>query len=106
MQIVQNVKDYQEKDQIMERRLGVTEAREKFSDVVDKVQYQGATYVINRRGKPAAAMVPIEVYEKWKQQRRTFFDAIRKLQEANADVDPEHVWQDVLQAQQALRSSS
>ena len=63
----------------MERRLGVTEAREKFSDVVDKVQHQGDTYVISRRGKPAAAVVPVEVYENWKQQRRTLFDAVRKM---------------------------
>ena len=105
MQYVRNVKDYQEEEQFMERRLGVTEAREKFSDVVDKVQYQGDTYVISRRGKPAAAVVPVEVYENWKQQRRTLFDAVRKLQEANADVDPEQVWQDVLQAQRATRAS-
>ena len=41
----------------MERNLGVTEAREKFSEIIEKVQYQGDAFVINRHGKPAAAVV-------------------------------------------------
>lgn len=90
---------------IMEKELGITEAREKLSDLVEQVQYQGEAYIISRHGKPAAAVVPIEVYENWKRQREMFFDAIRELQEANKEVDPEQVWEDVLQAQHALRSS-
>jgi prevent-host-death family protein len=72
----------------MERELGVTEAREKLSDVVDKVQHQGDAFIISRHGKPAAVVVPVEVYENWKKQRSEFFDLIRDLQE-RADLDPE-----------------
>ena len=39
----------------MERKLGVTEAREQLGNIVDQVQYQGDTYILSRRGKPAAA---------------------------------------------------
>lgn len=106
MQNVQNVNTFVEKEIfLMEKELGITEAREKLSDVIEQVQYQGETYIISRRGKPAVAVVPIEVYENWKRQRKMFFDAIRNLQEANKEVDPEQVWDDVLQAQRALRSS-
>ena len=89
----------------MERVLGITRARQEFSDVVERVQYQGDSYIISRHGKPAAAVVPVEVYEGWKRQRRDLFDAIRKIQEANRGADPDEVMQDVLQAQQAVRSS-
>jgi prevent-host-death family protein len=89
----------------MERKLGVTEAREKFKDIVDQVQYRGDTYVISKHGKPAAAVVPIEVYENWKNERKAFFNAVREIQSVNADVDSEQVWKDVLSAQQDLRSS-
>jgi prevent-host-death family protein len=89
----------------MERELGITKAREALSDVVEQVQYQGATYIISRHGKPAAAVVPIEVYETWKRQRKAFFDAVRRLQSANEAMDPDRAMEDVLQAQQALRSS-
>lgn len=72
----------------MEKELSVTQAREKFSDLVEQVQYQGDTYVISRHGKPAAAVVPIEVYENWKRQRREFFDQIREIQQ-RVDLEPE-----------------
>lgn len=72
----------------MEKELSVTQAREKFSDLVEQVQFQGDTYVISRHGKPAAAVVPIEVYENWKRQRRAFFDQIRQMQQ-RVDLDPQ-----------------
>ncbi len=90
----------------MERVLGITEARQAFSNLVEQVQYQGDSYIISRHGKPAAAVVPVEVYESWKHQRKELFDAIRKIQEANRDADPDAVMQDVLQAQQAVRACS
>jgi prevent-host-death family protein len=65
----------------MEKELGVTKAREKFGDLVEQVQYQGDTYIISRNGKPAVAIVPIEVYESWKKERRAFFDLFRQAQQ-------------------------
>jgi len=90
----------------MERELGITKAREEFSSIVEKVQYQGDMFIINRHGKPAAAVVPVKLYEEWKRQRRELFDTIRGIQEANKEADPDQVMEDVLQAQQAVRSSS
>lgn len=71
----------------MEHELGVTKAREEFSNIVEGVQYRGATYIISRHGKPAAAVVPIEIYEGWKRERREFFDLIRETQQ-DASLSP------------------
>ena len=90
----------------MERKLGLTEARQNFSELVEGVQYRGNTYIINRHGKPAAAVVPLNVYENWKRQRKQFFDAVRKIQDANRDVDPDEVMRDVIEAQQAIRTAN
>ena len=89
----------------MERVLGITKARAELGNLIEQVQYQGDSYIISRHGKPAAAVVSIEVYESWKRQRKAFFDAIRKIQEANKDAEPDEVMRDLLQAQQAVRSS-
>ena len=68
----------------MSKMLGIAEARNSFRAIVDQVQYQGDSYIISRNGKPAAAVVPVEVYEAWKQQRAEFFDLVRRMQkEAN-----------------------
>ncbi len=89
----------------MEKELGITEARQDFSGVLEEVQYRGQSFVINRRGKPVAAVVPLEVYESWKRRRKKFFDAIREIQAANKEADPEQVMKKVVEAQQAVRSS-
>jgi len=64
----------------MEKVLGLTKAREIFGELVEQVQYQGDTFLISRNGKPAAAIVPVEVYESWKRERMIFFDMIRQSQ--------------------------
>ena len=64
----------------MDKRIGVTEARSNLSEIVEQVQFRGNAYIINRNGKPAAAVVPIDVYENWKRQRRSFFDSVREMQ--------------------------
>lgn len=70
----------------MEKKVGVTRARKEFSKIVSDVQYQGEAYVISRHGEDAAAVVPMDVYKKWIEQRRAFFDSIREIQgEVNLD---------------------
>jgi prevent-host-death family protein len=87
----------------MERVLGITKAREEFSQVVEQVQYQGDSYIINRHGKPAAAVVPIEVYRSWKRQRQELFDLIRQMQQ-EADLPSEEADRLASEAVAAVRT--
>lgn len=87
----------------MEKTIGVTKARDEFRRIIDGVQYQGDKYVIKRHGKPAVAVVPMQVYENWKQQRAQLVELISEVQAANPSADPDEVMQDVLAAQQAIR---
>jgi len=89
----------------VEKVLGVTEARKKFSNIVEQVQYQGDSYLISRYGKPAAAVVPVEVYENWQRQRAEFFDLIRDMQE-EADLSPEEADRIAAEAVAAIRGQS
>jgi len=90
----------------MEKHLGISEARKQLSTIIDQVKYKGENYVIVRRGEPAAAVVPIEVYERWKEERQQLFETIRGVQAANVTADPQEVMEAVLEAQQAVRQSS
>jgi prevent-host-death family protein len=89
----------------MEKVLGVTKARDKFKAILDEVQYKGNKYLISRHGEPAVAIVPVQIYENWKQQRHRLIELIQDVQAANQDADPDEVMQDVLAAQQAVRAS-
>ena len=89
----------------MERRLGITEARKQLAHIVDRVKYEGENYVIVRHGQPAAVVVPMEVYRRWKEEREELFGTIRKIQAANPNAEPDQVIQDVLEAQSSIRRS-
>jgi antitoxin (DNA-binding transcriptional repressor) of toxin-antitoxin stability system len=59
-------------------------------------------YVVERHGEPVAAMVPIEVYEQWKEQRSSFFARWRQAAET-ADLTPEEAETLAKEAVQAVR---
>ena len=85
----------------MEKRIGLAEARRDFSRVINEVQYGGESYIISKHGEEAAAVVPLEVYRAWQQEREAFFDTLRSLQ-AGAALDPQEAEQ---LADEALRAS-
>lgn len=89
----------------MERKLDITEARKSLASIVDRVSYQGDNYIIVRHGQAAAAVVPMDVYRRWKEERHALFQTIREVQAANPDAAPDQVMQEVLEAQQAVRRS-
>ncbi len=89
----------------MEKRLGITKARQDFSQIVEQVQYQGDSYIIDRHGTPAAAVVPLKVYEDWKRQRKKFFDLLRQMQK-EADLPPEEADRLAAEALKAVRADS
>jgi prevent-host-death family protein len=69
------------------REVGVTQARNEFRNLVDQVQHQGETYLIRRHGRPAVAIVPVKVYEDWREERKKFFEFVRQAQR-QANLEP------------------
>jgi prevent-host-death family protein len=67
--------------------LGVTEARSKFSEIVDRARYLGETTVLMKSGKPAAAIVPYMLLEQWQRDRAQLFALVEQIQARNADMD-------------------
>jgi prevent-host-death family protein len=89
---------------IMEKVTNSSALRSNLSLVLDEVQFNQDSYVIERKGRPAAVIVPLTVYDNWKRSRERFFETVKQIQEANRDADPDEVMQDVLEAQQAVRA--
>jgi len=88
---------------VVEKEMGVTEARKEFSSLVTDVQYQGGAYVISRHGEKAAAVVPVHVYQDWKKQRKEFFDQIREIKD-RADLSTQEAGKLASEAVAAVRS--
>jgi prevent-host-death family protein len=88
---------------LMERKLGITDARKQLADIVDRVTHKGDSYILVRHGEEAAAVVPIGVYRRWKAEREELFAIIREVQLSNPTAEPDEVMREVLEAQQDVR---
>ncbi len=53
----------------MAKRMGATQAKARFSSLLSEVAYGGQPIIIERRGKPFAALVSIEDLEQLEQYR-------------------------------------
>jgi prevent-host-death family protein len=72
----------------MEKTIPAFEARRKFGSLIEDVSAKGDKVIVERHGKPMAAVVPLEVYEQWKASRDRFFELI-ELGARNANLSPE-----------------
>ena len=71
----------------MDKTLGVTEARSRLGEIIDTVRYQGESVILTKSGKPAAAIVPYEMLEQWRQAREKLFAVVDEVQARNRDLD-------------------
>jgi len=69
----------------MQKQIGLTDARGKFSEIVNEVMYREDTYIISKMGKPAVAVVPLSILREWQEQREKEFAVIKRIQAQNAD---------------------
>lgn len=46
-----------------DRTISVTEASRNFADCINKVRYQGLSYLFVKNGTPVARLVPVSMYE-------------------------------------------
>jgi prevent-host-death family protein len=80
------------------RHIADREARTKFSDLMDSVHYGGQAVIIERSGKPMAAVIPIETYQQLIEERETRFQVSDRVQGQLPDVSPEEAEQDLAEA--------
>lgn len=65
--------------------------RDRLGEMLDQAQYRGDEFIIQRRGKPLAALVPYSTYERFERSRKAAFRVFHEIWEANKDADPEEV---------------
>jgi prevent-host-death family protein len=65
----------------MQKVISAMTARKQFGQLLEESFYRGDTFVVERAGKPMAALVPIEQYQQWLTQRSEFFAQITAIQQ-------------------------
>jgi prevent-host-death family protein len=76
------------------RRLSATEAARQFSDVLDQVERDGETFVVERRGRPVASIAPAaatsgRALKELMRAQRPDPDWARELEELRASMERE-----------------
>jgi prevent-host-death family protein len=59
----------------MEKTLPVSEAKMKLNRLIERVIEREDEFVITKNGSPAAALIPADLYESWKETRAIKADA-------------------------------
>jgi prevent-host-death family protein len=91
----------------MQKIIGVTDLRRRFRAVLDEVVGRHAPYVLTRRNRPEAALIPYEDFLRFRELEERdvlrLFDRCRaRLARRNAEISAEDLARDVAQARSEL----
>jgi len=87
-------------------RIGAREARNNFADLLGRVGYGGQTVIVERYGKPMAAIIPAEDYQRLIAERETRFQVLDQIRSRLPELPFDEVAEDVAQAIAAVRADA
>ena len=90
----------------MTKTINALKARKNLGQLLEEVYYNGDQYVIERAGRPMAAVVPIWQLAEWQKRRERFFGMVGELWEINTQVRPDVIEQEVEEAARAARAKA
>ena len=90
----------------MKRTVSAGDARKRLGELLEGVYYRGDEVVIERAGKPMAAVIPAHVYQSIKERRERLFQMIERIQERTKDVPPEELERHIEEAIREVRSAT
>jgi prevent-host-death family protein len=82
----------------MARRMSAKDARSKFSDLLGSVNYGGEEVIVERSGRPVAAVIPVPVYERLVAERKARFEVIDRVRSRVPETSIEAIETDVSEA--------
>lgn len=90
----------------MVKKVNALKARKNLGQLLEEVYYKGDQYVIERAGRPMAAVVPVWQLEEWQKRRERFFGMVEELWQKNKGVKPEVIEREVTEAVRAVRAKA
>ena len=90
----------------MTKKVTALKARKNLGQLLEEVYYKGDQYVIERAGRPMAAVVPVWQLEDWQRRRKRFFGMVQALWQRNKKAKPEVIEREVQEAVRAVRAKA
>src|SRR2546425_12789765 len=88
------------------KKVNALKARQNLGKLLEEVYYHDDQFVIERAGKPMAAVIPLWQLEEWQKHRERFFAAVKAVHQRNQKVKPTIIERDVEDALHAVRSTT
>ncbi len=88
----------------MVKRVTALKTRQNLGQLLEEVYYRGDQYIIERAGKPMAAVVPVWQLEEWQQRQRRVFETVDKVRRKNKGRAASLIEREVDEAVHAVRA--
>ena len=90
----------------MVKRMSAKEARDRFAEILGQVHYGKDTVIVEKQGKPVAAVIGLERYEELVRAWEAPFGVLDRVAARNTGADPSRVQEDVAEAVTAVRTAA
>lgn len=88
----------------MVKKINALKARKNLGQLLEEVYYKDDQYVIERAGRPMAAVVPVWQLEERRKGRERLFGMVEEVWEKNKKERPEVIEREVQEAVRAVRA--
>ena len=88
----------------MQKKISAIKARQNLGELLEEVYYKSDHFIVTRREKPMAVMIPIQEYEQLLKQREEEFSVIDEIRTSHKGISPEEVEHDVSAAVRRARA--
>ncbi len=87
----------------MLKTISAIKVRQNLGQVMNEVALKDDEYIIERAGKPLAALIPIAQYQSMKKEREEFFQMVDEIQKGMKKADSSLIDEDIQEAAQSYR---
>ncbi len=88
------------------KKINALKARKNLGQLLEEVYYKDNQYVIERAGRPMAAVVPVWQLEGWRKRRERLFGMVEEVWKKNKKEKPEVIEREVQEAVRAARAKA
>ncbi len=82
----------------MRKTINALKVRQNLGTLLNEVLLKNDQFIIERNGKPMAAVIPVWQFEQWKEKREAFFKMLNKVRQRNRRVSEKTLEKEVSEA--------
>lgn len=82
----------------MEKIINALKVRQNLGTLLNEVLLKNDQFIIERNGKPMAAVIPVWQFKQWKENRKAFFRMIDQVRQKNRRVNQKTIESEITEA--------